>query len=699
MNFLNPVVLFGLFAATIPLILHLFNLRKLKTVNFSTLQFLKEMQKNKIKRLKIKQLLLLILRTLLIIFIVLAFARPTIEGTIPGFENFAKTSSIILVDNSFSLDLSDENGNRFNQTKKVVRELLSTMKEGDEAVIIEMGDLVSNKEYSFSRNKEYLISQLDNIKISYVPSDLNKSLAHINKLIQSAINFSKEIYIITDAQPNIFTQSNIEKIKVPNTSIYLLPIGYTSKYEIKNYSIDSINILTRIFQISKPVEIESYIKNNSKNIINSLLINLKFNNKRVAQRTIDIPENKTKLISIAASPNNSGVYKSSIEIENDIFESDNTRYFGFIIPEKPKIAIFESNKTNEHNFINTAILSVSLPNSNESFANVRNFLSNELSNIDLTQFDLLILGNGKFTFNDFKRLKQYILLGGNALIFANNVTDITILTTALEELGFGKTKIENYSIDSPGKFTNTDKMHPFFEGVFQPDNNNSITESPNIYKLLPANNGQSLINIGNSKFLTENILGEGKLLYCAVPPNMEWSNFILTGIFPTIIIRSIAYLASHPTLSYNFELGENCQIIIPKKYCISNNFRIVDPNGNEFLREIAILPSGGILQLNDVNQAGIYTIYNSNNTLVALIAFNLASSESNFSKLTNSQIIDSLKERFVTPVSINFIDNLDDITNSINRVRSGTELWRLCLLLALLCAVIEMLVQRTYKTE
>ena len=49
MNFLNPVVLFGLFAATIPLILHLFNLRKLKTVNFSTLQFLKEMQKNKIK--------------------------------------------------------------------------------------------------------------------------------------------------------------------------------------------------------------------------------------------------------------------------------------------------------------------------------------------------------------------------------------------------------------------------------------------------------------------------------------------------------------------------------------------------------------------------------------------------------------------------------------------------------------------------
>lgn len=52
MTFLNPFVLFGLAAAAIPILLHLLNLRKLKTVEFSTLRFLKELQKNKYKKVK-----------------------------------------------------------------------------------------------------------------------------------------------------------------------------------------------------------------------------------------------------------------------------------------------------------------------------------------------------------------------------------------------------------------------------------------------------------------------------------------------------------------------------------------------------------------------------------------------------------------------------------------------------------------------
>jgi len=47
MTFLNPAILFGLLAASIPIIIHLLNLRKLKKIEFSTLQFLKELQKNK----------------------------------------------------------------------------------------------------------------------------------------------------------------------------------------------------------------------------------------------------------------------------------------------------------------------------------------------------------------------------------------------------------------------------------------------------------------------------------------------------------------------------------------------------------------------------------------------------------------------------------------------------------------------------
>ena len=59
MTFLNPFVLFGLAAAAIPILIHLFNIRKLRTIEFSTLTFLKELNKNKIRRIKIRQWLLL----------------------------------------------------------------------------------------------------------------------------------------------------------------------------------------------------------------------------------------------------------------------------------------------------------------------------------------------------------------------------------------------------------------------------------------------------------------------------------------------------------------------------------------------------------------------------------------------------------------------------------------------------------------
>jgi hypothetical protein len=84
MTFLNPLLLFGLAAAAIPVLLHLLNLRKLRTVEFSSVRFLKDLQKSSIRRIRIRQILLLIVRTLLIIAIVAAFSRQHCGGTSPG---------------------------------------------------------------------------------------------------------------------------------------------------------------------------------------------------------------------------------------------------------------------------------------------------------------------------------------------------------------------------------------------------------------------------------------------------------------------------------------------------------------------------------------------------------------------------------------------------------------------------------------
>ena len=142
MIFLNPAVLFGLLAASIPILIHLFNLRKLKKVEFSTLRFLKELQKNKIRKIKLKQWVLLALRIMIILFLVTAFARPTLKGvSIGGTTSAAKTSSVFILDNTFSMSVVDNNGSYLNQAKETAKSLLDQLQEGDEAALILLSDL------------------------------------------------------------------------------------------------------------------------------------------------------------------------------------------------------------------------------------------------------------------------------------------------------------------------------------------------------------------------------------------------------------------------------------------------------------------------------------------------------------------------------------------------------------------------------
>jgi hypothetical protein len=96
-TFLNPLVPFGLAAAAIAVLLHLLNLRKVRTVDFSTLTFPKELQQSRIRRLKLQQILLLLVRRLKVVYMMLAFARPALRGNLPAGTGSTAGSSVRLL--------------------------------------------------------------------------------------------------------------------------------------------------------------------------------------------------------------------------------------------------------------------------------------------------------------------------------------------------------------------------------------------------------------------------------------------------------------------------------------------------------------------------------------------------------------------------------------------------------------------------
>jgi hypothetical protein len=418
MTFLNPFALIGLITAAIPLILHLLNLRKLRTIEFSTLTFLKELQQTKIRRLKLKQLLLLIIRTLMIIFIVLTFSRPALRGTIlGGIGSHAYSTVIIILDDSFSMSAQDENGELFKQAKSSAEKILELIKDGDEAYIVKLSK-PEDIEPIPSHNFQILKTSMIESQLSLVRNPMEPALRLSGKIISQSKNANKEIYLISDFQKSLFpnqikqTVSNIPLFEQDN-KFFLINIGTET---IQNTAIDSLHIETKIFEKNKPITLSATIKNYNDKQLKNFVASLYLDGLRVGQSSLDLEPWGTSEISLTATPKHSGFIKGFLEIENDVIEQDNKRYFTVYIPEKLKTVIISST-SDDSRFIKLALRAGS-SESPDSLFDISEVRPERLSTIDIKKADALIATSIKYlSITDMDKIKTYVEQGGGIMIF------------------------------------------------------------------------------------------------------------------------------------------------------------------------------------------------------------------------------------------------------------------------------------------
>ena len=107
MHFKHPEILYFLFLLIVPILVHLFQLRRFKTSYFTNVRFLKELSIQTRKSSKIKKRLLLATRLLLLAFAIFAFAQPFFEAK--DSKN-ASNEMYIILDNSFSMQAKGKKG-------------------------------------------------------------------------------------------------------------------------------------------------------------------------------------------------------------------------------------------------------------------------------------------------------------------------------------------------------------------------------------------------------------------------------------------------------------------------------------------------------------------------------------------------------------------------------------------------------------
>src|SRR5438309_665939 len=107
MSFLNPIMLAGLIAISVPIIIHLLNRRRFQKVVWAAMRFLKLSVEQNQRRMQIEDLILLALRCLLLALLALALARPALMSNSKDVFGQSKVTGAIILDNSYSMGVSD----------------------------------------------------------------------------------------------------------------------------------------------------------------------------------------------------------------------------------------------------------------------------------------------------------------------------------------------------------------------------------------------------------------------------------------------------------------------------------------------------------------------------------------------------------------------------------------------------------------
>ena len=231
MNFLNTIPLPFWLLTLVPLAIFLLNRRQKQLVRFSSIKFLLKLKTDEINRIKLLNIILLIIRTLIILIILLIITRPyNNDMALPEEFSDRKIHNFILIDDSFYNKYGFyDNDLRFNYINKTVSKIaaqykdytkltISSINKGlifdgfnkDEVIYADLDEQIVN----YNNNDIFYKQDLNNINNLHLISNLNKNfINHINDSVSSKFNnfFNVYYYNLPSIDSNIYI-SNVKLI-------------------------------------------------------------------------------------------------------------------------------------------------------------------------------------------------------------------------------------------------------------------------------------------------------------------------------------------------------------------------------------------------------------------------------------------------------------------------------------------------------
>jgi len=201
-GFLQPLALLGLLLAAVPPLLHLLGRRRPPTVLFPAVRYLAATEREHSKRLKLRNLILMLLRVAIIVLVVLAAARPV--ARIGRGGSHQATAVALVLDNSLSSGAVVGGRRVLDALRDGARRVVERITEDDRLWLV-LADGVPQRQ----RRVEAL-ALLDSLSAWPLRLDLGQAVSVASRAVEDAGLSGSEVIVLSDLQATALSAARVE---------------------------------------------------------------------------------------------------------------------------------------------------------------------------------------------------------------------------------------------------------------------------------------------------------------------------------------------------------------------------------------------------------------------------------------------------------------------------------------------------------
>jgi hypothetical protein len=255
-------MLFGIAAVGVPILIHLLNRRKFVRIRWAAMRFLRASIERNRRRMRIEDLLLLLVRCALVILLALVLARPVLKTARANLLGRSAITAVIVLDNSYSMSATDGVSSSFDLAKRAAQQVIDSVPGGSSVAIWTCSDDVRQLIPEPTMEMNLARSAVRDATLSDRGSDVLPAVRSAVELLKRRGGSNKEIYLITDGQQSSWKHLDEVRRQLQNTKDEIrLRVIVAGRPESRNLCIGELIQASGIAAVDRPLRFQIEVRN------------------------------------------------------------------------------------------------------------------------------------------------------------------------------------------------------------------------------------------------------------------------------------------------------------------------------------------------------------------------------------------------------------------------------------------------------